>query len=335
MAGPYTGSWRSSLVDRIDYTGAAKQGTGVNRVHATPATGSRVIVGGPPKQVFDPVTAPGGDDTYGYVAEDQGWSFVSDNPDPNLPQYDQTPIQIFGYGHETGTADRPRWDRTQGDRSSGEMGWGLPNPDTSNTVLANNRGSTQNDTDNNFPQWYDGSHPTQPGGTVIRAIRRGAKMIQKARVLPNEDVAQGWQNKAHGKAADSRSSDDSQIFVQTSDVQRYKTRSGSQRSASQSTFTAPVESRVTGQKLKTYTASDSARHWDMLPYEQQDFVRPFLSRQAGTGYPQWQLVNEMYVSPAIQREPPADPQLGNVAGVTGVSDGTDTNYGYTSEDLYY
>jgi hypothetical protein len=166
----------------------------------------------------------------------------------------------------------------------------------------------------------------------IRALTRGNEIQSAMRVLPNEDVAQGWTNKNHGKIADSRPADDSQVFVQTSDVQRYKTREGSQRSASQSTFAAPVESRVTGQKLKTWTSEQSARHWDMLPYEQQDYARPFLSRQAGTGYPQWQLVNEMYVSPAIQREPASDPQLGPVAGDVG---NTASDFGYSYEDMIY
>jgi hypothetical protein len=344
MAGPYTGSWRASVTSQAEYTGALKWGTGVNPIHSVYGAGINLRQR-PNALVYDPVTTPGGDDTFGYVAEDQGWYFNSDNPDPNLPQYDVNDPTLWGYGSQTGTKDRPEWGNELGDRSSNEMGWGLPNPDTDTHPLPDVRNSTQNDTGDRYPSWghghspgwpntIGGNVPTRPKGQWIRQRTRGNLVAtQKMKVLPNEDVAQGWENKAHGIAADSRPADDSQVFMQTSDVQRYKTRSGSQRSGSQSTFEAPIDSRVTGQKVKVYASSESARHWDMLPYEQEDFARPFLSRQAGTGYPQWMLVNEQYISPAIQREPPADPQLGSVAGYDGNT--TQSDYGYTAEDLYY
>lgn len=333
MAGPYTGSWRASVVSQAEYTGALKQGTGFNPIHRIYGSGEARPSA---KVVIDPITTPGGDDNFGYVAEDQAWYFTSDNPDPKLPQYDVTDPTLYGNNDETGTADRPRWGSGMGDASSNEMGWGLPNPDPGPAPPPSSRGSSQNFTGDAFPPW-GGSRKTAPLGTRIRALRRGADMQTSMRVLPNEDVAQGWVNKSSqmglGQLGDSRPSDDSQIFMQTSDVQRYKTRAGSQNVGSQSTYNAPVNSRVANQKVKVYAASDSARHWDMLPYEQVDFVRPFLSRQAGTGYPQWQLVNEMYVSPAIQREPPADPSLGNVAG--NPDDGTASDYGFSFEDVQY
>jgi hypothetical protein len=206
---------------------------------------------------------------------------------------------------------------------------GLPNPQDPGSPVIVRRGVTQNDTGDNYPSW-GGSRKTKPAGTLIRSIRRGSDLIRKMRVLPNEDVAQGWQNKAHGIAADSKPADDSQVFMQTSMTQRYKVRAGSQRSGSQSEYSAPIESRVTGQKLKVFAASDSARHWDMLPYEQQDYMRPFLSRTAGTGYREWMDPNAMYVSPALQREPAPDPLLGPIAGTggdTGVYDFVDGYYG--------
>jgi len=307
MAGPYTGTWLASAVSEAEYTGAAKWGTGVNQVHK--------LWGGPPRPMpnlnIDPYSTPGGEDTYGYVAEDQGWDTSSINSDPELPEYNVTPSSLYGANEQTGTADRPSW---------GE--------DTPNMAT---RQATQNGTGDAFPQW-GGSHKTQPAGTRIRALDRGAEMLTSMRVLPNEDVAQGWLNKAQGKVADSRSADDSQVFVQTSDTQRYQTRAGSQSTGRASEYAAPIESRVVGQKLKQYTTEDSARHWDMLPYEQQDYMRPFLSRQAGTGYPEWMAENEMYVSPAIQRAVPADPSLGSIAG-QGVT--TANDYGYTDEELLY
>lgn len=341
MAGPYTGSWRASVVSQAEYTGASKWGTGINPVHSNATMGP--YLGGPAKLVIDPISTPGGDNTYGYIAEDQAWEFTSDNPDPNLPQYDQVNIpDLWGSNEQTGTTDRPRWGNEQGDSLSSEMGWGLPNPDPGPPPPISQRAKTQNSTRDDYPPW-GGSRKTAPLGTRIRALMRGDALQTKMRVLPNEDVAQGWVNKGGanfdlGTPADSRPSDDSQIFIQTSDVQRYKTREGSQNIGSQSTFNSPVQSRVRGQKVKVYAAEDSARHWDMLPYEQNDYPRPFLSRQAGTGYPYWQLTNEMYVSPAIQREPPADPSLGTVAGISGTggnTGGTITDYGYSYEDGQY
>lgn len=333
MAGPYTGSWRANAVSQEQYTGASKWGTGVNPVHSN-ATMGPFARGEGTKLNIDPIQTPGGDESYGYIAEDQAWAFNSDNPDPNLPPYDTTPMDLYGNNEQTGTADRPVWGSGMGDASSNEMGWGLPNPDPGPPVNISQRAKTQNATRDSFPPW-GGSRKTAPLGTRIRALMRGNDMIVKMRVLPNEDVAQGWINKADnaglGQPGDSRPSDDSQIFIQTSDVQRYKTREGSQNIGSQSTYNSPVQSRVRNQKVKVYASTESARHWDMLPYEQEDFPRPFLSRQAGTGYPYWQLTNEMYVSPAIQREPPADPSLGGIASMPVDT----TDYGYSYEDGQY
>ena len=303
MAGPYTGAWRASVISEAAYSGALKWGTGVNPVHSIPGMG-------PPLQIesklnFDPVTTPGGQET-DVLAEDYSWD-PTYNPDPTLPEYNVTDATIFGDTSQTGAADRPSW--------------GQDSPDVPS------REKTQNATSDQYPSW-GGSRKTGPAGRVIRAIRRGNDLLTSARVLPGEDVAQGWTNKTHGIIADSRPADDTQVFMQTSMTQRYKTREGSQRSGSQSDFTAPVQSRVTGQKVKTWTRPDSARHWDMQPYAQDDYIRPFLSRQAGTGYREWMYPNDMYVSPAIQREPAPDPELGPVAG---------TDYGYSPEDsgVYY
>lgn len=330
MAGPYTGAWRASAVSATGYTGISKWGTGVNPIHGIAGAGESLRTEGT-KLNYDPTTAGAGDNTGTYTDEllGQGYS-VEDNPGQYYG-YNVNDPEIWGYGELTGTADRPSWGTEQGDRYSSEDGWGLPNPPPDTEPLPGDpRGKTQNSTSSGFPSW-GGSRKPGPAGRFIRAIRRGGtEAITAARVLPNEDVAQGWTNKTHGIAADSRPSDDSQIFMQTSMTQRYQTRAGSQRSGSQSTFSAPIESRVVGQKVKNWTREDSPRHWDMLPYEQQDFLRPFLSRQAGTGYREWMYSNDMYVSPVIQREPPSDPELGPVAG--GVED-----YGYSNEDggIYY
>lgn len=329
MAGPYTGTWRGAVIEQAAYTGASKWGTGVNPVHSIPGEGP--YLGGTAKLVIDPVVTPGGQET-DVLAEDYAWDSTL-NPDPDLPEYNVNPAEMWGHNSETGTADRPHWGSEMGDADAPENAGGLPNPQYPGRPLTPTRAATQNDTQDAFPSW-GGSRKSKPAGTFIRSLRRGANIIIGARVLPNEDVAQGWTNKTHGIIADSRPADDTQVFMQTSMTQRYKTRAGSQRSGSQSTFNAPIESRVVGQKVKNWTKPDSARHWDMLPYEQVDYMRPFLSRQAGTGYREWAYTNEMYVSPSIQREPAADPELGPVAGSGG--DNRETiDYAYDFTGGYY
>lgn len=326
MSGPYTGTWRNSIISDAEYTGAAKWGTGINPVHSILTEGDSLRAMDP-KLVFDPVSAPGGQET-DVLAEDYSWDSTY-NPDPTLPDYDVTDISQFGDNSQTGTADRPRWGSEMADPNSPVNAGGLPNPTNPGAPVTVVRGKTQNDTSNPYPSWGGSRKPGGPAGRIIRALRHGDKMLLGARVLPNEDVAQGWTNKTHGLIADASPADDTQVFMQTSMTQRHKQRAGSQNAGSQSTFDAPIDSRVVGQKVKNWTREDSARHWDMLPYEQQDYARPFLSRQAGTGWREWMYPNDMYVSPVIQREPAADPDLGPVAGAS--------DYGYSSEDsgLYY
>jgi len=338
MAGPYTGSWRAASVSAASYTGAAKWGTGVNPVHSVRTEGPNIITRS--KLNIDPVAPPGGQDTE-TIAEDYAWQNTF-NDDPNLEAYNVTDPSLWAANDSTGTKDRPSWGQDMADADSPVAGVGLPNPQVPGRPIVVTRGTSQNATGDDFPGWNNdskkwdgGSRPTGPGGRFIRALRRGSDMIVSARVLPNEDVAQGWENKAKGNPSDSRPADDSQVFMQTSMTQRYKVREGSQRAGSQSEYAAPIESRVIGKKVKTYSAQWSSRHWDMLPYEQEDYLRPFLSRQAGTGYREWAAVNEMYVSPALQREPAPDPELGPIPGIA-QGDGYDYSltptYGYSYED---
>ena len=330
MAGPYTGAWQASAISETQYTGAAKWGTGVNPVHSVYGAGVAVRQIGTKVDIYPEVTT-GGQDT-DIIDEDFAWDGTLNNPDPYLPPYNVSDSEIWGYGSQTGTSDRPVWGMEMADSQIVNNAGGLPNPVDTGPVLPIMRGRTQNDTNDKFPSW-GGSRKTKPGGTFIRQLRRGAARVIFARQLPNEDVAQGWENKAHGISPDSKPSDDSQIFIQTSDVQRRKVRAGSQRSGSQSDYSAPIASRETGQKLKVFAASDSSRHWDMYPYDQVDYVRPFLSRQAGTGYREWLDPNAMYVSPAIQREPAPDPQLGAPAGSGG--ENYVDEYAYNFVDGYY
>lgn len=323
MAGPYTGAWRAAQVSEVGYTGITKWGTGVNPIHSQYGSGPPR---GKPKLTYYPESPPGGENTESFADDMGGMGYWPEDNPSQYYAYNVNDPDTWGAGSDTGTADRPLRNTEDSDPFSNETGWGLPNPPVDpRTLPADPRAKTQNSTRSNFPSW-GGSRKPLPGGSVIRSIVHGDSLISKARVLPNEDVAQGWLNKEHGTPGDARPADDSQVFIQTSMVQRYKTRAGSQNIGSQSTFAAPIESRVVGKKVKQYSVPESSRHWEMLPYQQEDYIRPFLMRQAGTGYREWNYPNEMYVSPAIQREPPPDPELGPVSM-------TDSNdWGYSYED---
>lgn len=177
-----------------------------------------------------------------------------------------------------------------------------------------------------FPQWgpyEDGI----PGGSSIRTEKHGDYDQQTPNQVPNETVTEGWRNKAHGDVAYSRPSDDSQLVVTTSSVQRFKTREGSQTSGRADLHDAPVASRVVGRKVKPW--SQGQRNADMFPRQQVQRIRGWWSRAAGTANPDLMQANEMYVSEPIQRSVPADPSVGK----------TDTNsaatYGYQPEDALY
>lgn len=137
-----------------------------------------------------------------------------------------------------------------------------------------------------------------------------------------ETVTEGWENKDAGFVDNSTVSDISQYEMQTSMSQRDKTREGSQISGTASEYSAPVPSaRPTwGQRLKPW--SGGQRHYDMEPYQQEDFIRPFLFRNAGTGDPQWMQANDMYVSQPHERVPAPDPAVGTPE-VSDVNDFTD------------
>jgi hypothetical protein len=148
--------------------------------------------------------------------------------------------------------------------------------------------------------------------------------------VPNETVAEGWTDKvlAQAEPADSRPSDDSQYTMQTSMAQRYLSRNNDHAMARGTDDSrTDIPSRVAGQKR--YIAAGGERHYDMTPREQDYILRPWVGRTAGTPPEQWLDGQDMYVSTAIQRQPPSDPYLG------GNEDTVASDFGYTGEDLTY
>jgi hypothetical protein len=264
-----TGNYLSSNA----YTGARKWGTGINPVHWLTDPNE-----GRPGKPIHTGTGPNGSPSA---------QLPENLLDDTVPEYGYTDEDfssaIWGYGYDTGTADRP--------------GLGISTEDS--------RGSTKN-----FPSR---TQPGPPSGDSIRRLEKGAQRTNDALVTPSETVSEGWRNKTVDSVNNARVSDPSQYEMQTSMTQRDKVREGSQRGAgSASEYTAPIGSyRPTwGMRLKPW--SGKQRHYDMTPRVQDDIPRPFWYRQAGTGYVEWMRANEAFnyqVHP-LQRQPVPDPYAG-------------------------
>jgi hypothetical protein len=190
-----------------------------------------------------------------------------------------------------------------------------------------------------YPRWgMDGNeYPLDavgnpPMGTGLHTFTRGNAIRRDIPMqIPNETVTEGYRSKtyAQGEYAYARPSDDSQYTMQTSMQQRDQARNNEHAQA-RGTDDArePIQSRVAGQKH--YEASQGERHYDMTPREQDYILRPWTTRTAGTPPEAWLEGQEMYVSDAVQRQPPSDPYMGVNAGDT-----PNMDYGYTGEDLTY
>lgn len=211
---------------------------------------------------------------------------------------------IWGNGTQTGTADRPDWSQTSNEYAM--------------------RAATSQE----FPQWgvYENGIP---GGTDIRTYNHGEDSTNTPKVTPDEDVAQGWENKVYGSVDNAQTSDQSQYEMQTSMTQRDKTREGSQNSGTANEFDQPIKSRIPGQRVRQWASSDSVRHGEMFPKQQDNVVRAFYNRTGGTGIKGNMQVNELYVSEPLARTAPENPYQGPQVG--------DDAAGYTAEDMgvYY
>lgn len=290
------GTWRAKQSGPVPYVGALKQGTGVNAVHG--------IRGGAGRD-----TAPDGT--------------VIGVPDQFLTEFDETNgyttedecSTLWGYGIETGTASRPSLDMSDaGFRAA----------------------STKN-----FPWWgrrrtNEGRLTGIPGGTVIRSEDNGAELSYTTKLDPKRSAAAGKKNKdSYPTPEDSQISDESQYIVQTSMVQRDKTRTGSQMPEGRAnTFDAPIKSRIPGPRSPAI--SGGYRHVEMEPKSQDAIIRPFWNRTAGTGPSRWMQPNAAYESVPLTRVPPDDPYSGReINGTPGGYLPDDYIHGYTDEDVVY
>ena len=272
-----------NYLESVGYVGARKWGTGINPIHG-------LTTSGPPTKGESVTTATGPNAPGSEVLPE-----MLLNPTDEAPEFGYTDEEfssmVWGYGPQTGTADRPATDvSTEQMRSYA-------------------------------PTMYPGmgNEPGPSGGFAIRHEEHGDIVGVTAKLGDKEEtVGEGWENKEVAGVADSTVSSPNQYEVQTSMQQRDQVRAGSQVQAGRaSEQVAPIGSwRPTwGMRIKPW--SGGRRHWDMTPRRQDDIIRPFWYRTAGTGYQEWMAANEAYnyqVEP-LQRSPSPDPYSGkNVPG---------------------
>lgn len=302
MGLPLTGALVRQLQAPVPYSNATKWGTGINSVHAindNPPRNSGNIKAklSPAEKAM--LNSPG---LIEYAAP---WG------------YNQEDLSINGLGYfqEGFTQDSwPSWDettQTTRDRISNSESHPL--------------GESREDYNALRAQWggaYSGDVPPRDGSNQ----------------LPYETVSEGWVNKPasgmnKGMVANAKPADGSQVFVQTSMVQRYKSLNNDralQRGTDEPRTT--IQSRVVPMKEKDYSDSQN-RRYDMFPRQIDQILRPFKYRTFGTGPQGYMVPNNQYIIDAIQRTPPADPS----SGVTdqSLSESESQGWGYSDEDSGY
>jgi hypothetical protein len=183
-----------------------------------------------------------------------------------------------------------------------------------------------------LPDW--GVTAADPAQTEFRNTPELDPRLWSAAIVqsfPTETVSEGWRNKTTGQINDAEVSDPSQYERQTS-MQQVNPPAGRNNDHAVARRTDDprynILTRLTGMKLKPW--SQGERNQDMFPFQQDTIVRPFWYRTAGTDDPAKLAPNAMVVTDPLQRNVPADPDLG-----PSVQDFATDNYGYTQEDIGY
>lgn len=259
-----SGAWRAGLESPQPYATATVWGTGVNRVHQHYGNGS-------PRGVV-PNVAPG----IGQVPD----SIIGDTVTYGYAEEDHNPL--YGYGYETGTADRPSLGQSSG-RGQTVPGWPEPGPHVAGL----------------------------PGGIKLRSQEHGGRITSVlSKLRYPRPVSQGLDGKGTaGVLNESELPADRQLVIQTGVIQMGTARAGSQRSGSQSEYRAPIKRTPPGMRVPQYAGGE--RHDDMTPREQSvGRRRVFYDRQAGAPDPALMGVNSMYQSTPRDRKPPPPPDMG-------------------------
>jgi hypothetical protein len=297
MGQSITGAFARSYQGNVPYTGAGKWGNGINPVHA--------VYAGPPRPFGPGVPNDLDQRTHPSMASDDTIEMGPPWGAPNDPSYldsvaneNEAVEGVIAYQD-----DFPSWDDPPS-QIRAEVDPGMAAPWGVRGIPS---GLHHADAGPNFG--YDG----------------GGRPDSGMPGLPTETVSEGWLNKAKiGIVADSDPADESQVFVQTSQVQRYKEQNN-ERAQLRGTdgVRSSIPSRVVPQRVKEYSGGE--RHYDMFPRQIDDIPRPFRYRTAGLGPSPYLHPNEMRLINPLQRVVPGDPSMGTPADQ--LSDG-----GYTDED---
>jgi hypothetical protein len=326
MGQPVTGAWANKYQAQVPYVDARRWGTGVNPVHAY-----RGYTGRPQNSklnanemgVPDGVhPASIGDTEPGFVEYGAPWGYSHEDI-AGLDVFADDNAAVNGLPFE-----KDGWPSWTGDGQNGQS-----------TPV--NRASI-------------GPQQARPWGAPqrvyerLRSMRAGAYDTDRwvSNQIPTETVNEGWVNKAasgmdEGTYPDdfTQPPDDSQLWVQTSEVQRTKTMVNTRAVMRGTDETrTPIASRLAPMKLKVYSGQepfvpnepDTYRAYDMFPYQIDDIPRPFYYRTAGTGPQEYMGTNDQRNRQGLQRTPPPDPSMG--IPDTQLSD---DEYGYSSEDTGY
>jgi hypothetical protein len=316
-----SGAWKAGAVTPSEYLGAQQWGPGINPVHGVRSSQGRPVASREPLLRGDPQTdmVPEeiiGPAMWGYSAEDAAFYggedyryLVDDHPN-------------WG-DSEVGRADRDGGVMTPGvyPQPEGWPSWG-PAEVSDADALAQ------------FPL----SGP--PGGAAVRAYSDGSETENnRAIAVPSPGWRGGWANKAHGLVQEAEGSDPRQYEITTSMTQLHQVRVNTAAVARGTDDPrAPIETRLTGQKVKSYAADTGMGGGpgtpDMRQQEQRLPYRPWFFRQAQLPPPPDTTYGTMTQFDAISRTLPADAGESVVMTESG-ADNTDTEYGYTSEDASY
>lgn len=218
------------------------------------------------------------------------------------------------------TRDRELWGYTSEDRPFAGIEYDARPPWDATTTQFRDRNAVMH------PAW----NTPQSVNEDFREYRGGAQRVNENQVdsVPSETVTEGWRNKVAGNVvAEPKPSDPSQYERQTAMQQRFQTRTN-HNAVTRGTDAErePIKSRVVPQKIKLWSGGE--RHYDMFPKQQDEIIRPFWYRTAGTGDPEMMTSNQQHPRMPIQRTPSPDPALGPTEEQIG------GQYGYQPGDYY-
>lgn len=312
-----SGAWKTGAITPVEYVGAERWGTGINPIH-----GVRDNTGQPleAKQTLLPQVDESyvpeeiiGSAMWGYSAEDAAFYggedyryLVEDHPD--LGQ---------------NSVGRP-------DRDGDIMVAGVdPQPE-------------------GWPSWgpHEDDNPVDgfpvggpPGGAALRAHSDGSEIeFNHPIAVPTPGWRGGWLNKAHGAVEEAEGSDPSQYTVTTSYQQLHQTRVNTAASfRGTDDARAPIETRLTGQKVKSWPMSSGMGGGpgtpDMKPVTQNLPYRPWFFRGAAVPPPPNTMFGTMTQFDPIERTLPAD--AGESVLIQEASASDDEAFGYAGEDPVY